>query len=93
MLVKVNSVESSHLSFFNPFPPTVGRLAKPLPPLLFYCLMADNFSCQETASGWETVNWSYLPRVVIDKDVRVVIDIDIRVVIDKGTSNINFCLI
>ena len=30
-------------------------------PLLFYCLMPDNFTRQWRASGWERVNWAYLP--------------------------------
>ena len=42
---------------FNPFPP---RLAKNGPFVILLCLTPDDFTCQERASGLETVKTAVL---------------------------------
>ena len=37
------------------------RLAKTVPFLILLCQMPDDFTHQWSASGWERVNWAYLP--------------------------------
>ena len=37
------------------------RPAKTVPFVILLCLMPDDFTHQWRASGWESVNWAYLP--------------------------------
>ena len=37
------------------------RLAKTIPFVILLCLTPDDFTRQWRASGWERVNWAYLP--------------------------------
>ena len=37
------------------------RPGQTVPFVILLCLMPDDFTCQWRASGWERVNWAYLP--------------------------------
>ena len=45
----------------EPFNLSFCRPAKTVPFVILLCLTPDNFTHQWRASGWERVNWAYLP--------------------------------
>ena len=55
-----NSLDNCYIktAYFNPFPP---RAAKSGHFVILLCLTPDDFTHQRRASGWERVNWAYLP--------------------------------